>query len=97
MSKLQPLDDLEMHELRRTMTLWHNRVTALGFTLSRRSPNFLPHIADEEMVTVLRQARGRYGTTLEYMVKTADALHARGMLDRELARLVRLARDAGLD
>ncbi len=75
----------------------HGRVTALGFTLSRRSPNFLPHIADEEMVTVLRQARGRYGTTLEYMVKTADALHARGMLDRELARLVRLARDAGLD
>jgi len=75
----------------------HGRVTALGFTLSRRSPNFLPHIADEEMVTVLRHARGRYGTTLEYMVKTADALHARGMLDRELARLVRLARDAGLD
>jgi len=75
----------------------HGRVTALGFTLSRRSPSFLPHIPDEEMIKVLRHARGRYGTTLEYMVKTADALHARGMLDRELARLVRLARDAGLD
>jgi cation transport protein ChaC len=75
----------------------HGRVTALGFTLSRRSPSFLPHIPDEEMIKVLRHARGRYGTTLEYMVKTANALHARGMLDRELARLVRLARDAGLD
>jgi cation transport protein ChaC len=73
------------------------RVTALGFTLSRRSPNFLPNIPDDDMVKVLRHARGRYGSTLEYMVKTAEALRARGMLDRELARLMRLARDAGLD
>lgn len=74
----------------------HGRISALGFTLSRSSPSFLPHLPDEDMLTVLRHARGRYGTTLDYLLRTADALHARGMLDRELARLVRLARDAGL-
>lgn len=71
-------------------------VPALAFTLSRRSPNFLAHLDDDEMLKVLRHARGRYGTTLDYMLRTAEALHERQMLDRELARLVHLARCAGL-
>ena len=71
-------------------------VLALGFTLSRRSPNFIRHMGDEEMLRVLRQAHGRYGSTLDYLLQTAQALRERGMLDRELARLVVLARQAGL-
>lgn len=71
-------------------------VPALAFTLSRRSPNFIAHMDDDEMLRVLRHASGRYGTTLDYLLRTAQALHERDMLDRELARLVQLARHAGL-
>ncbi len=74
----------------------HGPVSALGFTLSRRSPNFTGRLTDVELLQVLRDARGRYGTTLEYMLHTAQALRERGMLDRELARLVAVAKGAGL-
>jgi cation transport protein ChaC len=34
----------------------------------------------------------RYGTTLEYLLETARALRERGVRDREIERLVALAR-----
>ena len=71
-------------------------VNALAFTLSRRSPSFCGRLADDELLALLRRARGRYGSTLDYMLNTASALRERGMLDRELARLVALARQHGL-
>lgn len=71
-------------------------VRALAFTLSRRSPNFTGRLDDAELLEILRHASGRYGTTLDYMLRTARALDEHGMLDRELDRLVGLARRAGL-
>jgi len=71
-------------------------VTALGFTLSRRSPSCLAALDDEQMLHILRHARGRYGTTLDYLLHTAAALRAHRMVDRETLRLVRLARQHGL-
>ena len=71
-------------------------VQGLTFTLSRRSEACLPRLPDEQMVQVLRHARGRYGTTLEYLAETADALAAQGVRDREIERLMRLARREGL-
>jgi cation transport protein ChaC len=71
-------------------------VQGLAFTLSRRSEACLPRLPDEQMVQVLRHARGRYGTTLEYLAETADALAAQGVRDREIERLMRLARREGL-
>jgi cation transport protein ChaC len=67
-------------------------VRALAFTLSRRSPNFIHQLGDHELLHILRHARGRYGTTLDYLVETADALRRRGLRDREIERLVALAR-----
>ncbi len=67
-------------------------VHALAFTLSRKSPNYVPRLPDEEIVQVLRAAQGRYGTTLEYLVETATCLRAKGVHDREIERLLRLAR-----
>lgn len=67
-------------------------VSALAFTLSRRSPSYVPRLADEEVVQILRAASGRYGTTLQYLVETAHCLRERGVNDREIERLVRLAR-----
>lgn len=67
-------------------------VRALAFTLSRRSPSYTGTIADEQMLAILRHARGRYGTTLAYLLDTADGLAAHGIRDRKIERLVALAR-----
>lgn len=71
-------------------------VPALAFTLSRRSEACLGRLPDAEMLHILRHARGRYGSTLEYLAETAAALHAKGVRDREIERLMALARRAGL-
>lgn len=71
-------------------------VAALGFTLSRRSPACLPRLSDADLLHVLRHAHGRFGSTLEYVLETAQALRQRGIQDRALERTVRLARAHGL-
>jgi glutathione-specific gamma-glutamylcyclotransferase len=71
-------------------------VLALAFTLSRRSDSFLKHVPDEQMLHILRHAKGRYGSTLDYLVETAQALRERGVHDREIERLMRLAQRHGL-
>ncbi len=74
----------------------HGEVTALAFTLSRRSEACLPRLGDDAMCHILRHARGRYGTTLDYLAETAVALRAQGVRDREIERLMALARREGL-
>lgn len=71
-------------------------VQALAFTLSRHSPQHVGRLPDAQMIDILRHSRGRYGTTLDYLVQTAGALRARGVHDREVERLVALARHHGL-
>jgi len=71
-------------------------VPALTFTLSRRSPSWTGAIPDEQMLHILRHASGRFGSTLDYLLLTAKALRAHGVVDREIERLVRLARQHGL-
>ena len=72
------------------------RVPALAFTLSRRSEACHGPIADEHMLHILRHARGRYGTTLDYLAETAKALRVQGVRDREIERLMALATRHGL-
>ncbi len=71
-------------------------VVALAFTLSRRSEACLGRLPEHELLHILRHARGRYGTTLEYLSETASSLAAHGVLDREIERLMALARRHGL-
>lgn len=71
-------------------------VVALAFTLSRRSESCIGRLPDEQMVDILRHARGRYGTTLEYLAETAHALRRQGLRDREIERLMGLAARHGL-
>ena len=71
-------------------------VPALAFTLSRRSEACLGHLADAQMLHILRHARGRYGSTLDYLADTARALHQHGVRDREIERLMTLASRHGL-
>ena len=70
----------------------HGTVRALAFTLDRASPAHTGEIADAELLDILRHARGRYGSTMEYLLETAASLRARGISDREIERLERLAR-----
>ena len=71
-------------------------VHALAFTLSRRSPNYTGKLHDDELMHILRHSRGRFGTTLDYLLETARCLSARGVRDREIERVVALARRHGL-
>jgi glutathione-specific gamma-glutamylcyclotransferase len=67
------------------------QVSALGFTLSRNSPNHTGAVPDEQMLDILKTACGRYGTTLDYLLETATSLRGCGIRDREIERLVALA------
>ena len=71
-------------------------VSALAFTLSRHSPNYTGELDDDALVAVLRHARGRYGSTLEYLLKTAVCLRDCGIRDLAIERQVALARRHGL-
>jgi cation transport protein ChaC len=71
-------------------------VRALAFTLSRRSAAHTGALADPQMLEVLRRAAGRFGSTLDYLLDTARALHGCGIRDRDVERLVALARQHDL-
>jgi cation transport protein ChaC len=67
-------------------------VRGLAFTLSRQSPSHTGALPDGELVEILRTANGRYGSTLAYLVETARSLRTCGIRDRDVERLVALAR-----
>jgi cation transport protein ChaC len=71
-------------------------VSALSFTLARTSPNYTGPLPDDALVEVFRQACGRYGTTLDYLLSTARSLRESGIRDNEVERLVALAARHGL-
>jgi glutathione-specific gamma-glutamylcyclotransferase len=67
-------------------------VRALAFTLSHSSPAHTGRLDDARMLEVLRQASGRFGSTLDYLMETATSLRGCGIRDRDIERLVALAR-----
>lgn len=71
-------------------------VHALAFTLDRRHPAHTGQLDDDRLLAILRQAQGRYGSTLDYLLRTAAQLHQLGIRDREIQRMVHLARRHGL-
>ena len=68
------------------------RVNALAFTLSRSSPAHTGPLPDPQMIDVLRHATGRFGSTLDYLLETETSLRGCGIRDRDVERLVALAR-----
>lgn len=69
---------------------------ALAFTLSRRSPGWAGDLPDERLLHILRHARGRYGTTLDYLERAVHCLREHGIHDRSLEHQLALARSHGL-
>jgi glutathione-specific gamma-glutamylcyclotransferase len=59
----------------------------------RTAQGTVPGLAFTLMLHILRHARGRYGRTLDYLADTARSLREHGLHDREIERLMALARD----
>ena len=53
-------------------------------------------LADDRLLHILRHARGRYGTTLDYLTRAVTCLREHGIHDRALERQLALARAHGL-
>jgi glutathione-specific gamma-glutamylcyclotransferase len=64
------------------------RVSALAFVMRRDVASYTGKLSDATVRTVLGCATGRYGTTLDYVRRTVDALRESGMPDRALERLL---------
>ncbi len=72
------------------------RHRALAFTLSRQSPNWTGPLPEPELLHIFRHASGRYGTTLDYLLRTVQGLRAHGIRDKDLERQAHLAARHGL-
>lgn len=66
-------------------------VTALAFTLSRRSPNYTGELTPERYRDIFQRSCGRYGSTLDYARQTFEGLRQHGIHDRQLEKLLQLA------
>ncbi|MBA2673035.1 gamma-glutamylcyclotransferase [Ramlibacter sp.] len=67
-------------------------VSALAFTLSRKSPNHTGELSEEQYRAIFAEATGIYGTTLDYADRTLEELKRLNIRDRRLERLLKLAR-----
>lgn len=72
-------------------------VRALAFTLSRKSPSHTGELRPEEYERIFAQARGKFGTTLDYAQATFDELQRMGIHDRALGRLLAHAAPSSTD
>jgi glutathione-specific gamma-glutamylcyclotransferase len=68
------------------------RVSALSFVMRRDVATYTGKLTDAVVKTVLGCARGRYGTTLDYVSRTVEALRESGMPDRALEALLERCR-----
>ena len=67
-------------------------VRALGFTLSRKSPNYTGSLSPQQYRDIFERAHGRYGSTLDYARQTLHCLGQHGIQDRALHHVLSHAR-----
>jgi glutathione-specific gamma-glutamylcyclotransferase len=68
-------------------------LVALAFVVRNDAHNYCGGLPDAELLAILRQACGVYGSSLDYLRETVNALRALGLRDRHLERLLHLAAD----
>lgn len=66
-------------------------IIALAFVVVRDGCNYCGDLDEADLVAILRGARGIYGTSLDYLQRTVQALHADGLRDPHLERLAQRA------
>lgn len=72
-------------------------VPALAFVMDRTDNGYAPGLSQQQTVQIVRQGHGRYGRCVDYVLQTADALDAAGIIDhrlRALAQALRLSSSA---
>jgi cation transport protein ChaC len=65
-------------------------VKALAFTLSRRSPSHTGELSEDEYRAIFAEAKGIYGTSLDYAHRTHEELKRHDIRDRHLEKLLKL-------
>ena len=68
-------------------------VRALSFVVVPQGQNYCGHLDEQALLEILSHARGIYGSSLEYLQRTVAALHADGLRDPHLERLLQRAQD----
>ncbi len=68
-------------------------VTALAFTLSRKSPSHTGELSEDQYRQIFSKSCGKYGSTLEYVTMTMDELVRMRIRDRALERLLKLSEE----
>jgi len=63
-------------------------VHALAFVMDRRADGYVRHLPEDQLLTIVRSARGCYGSCSDYVTQTAHALRASGIADARLDALV---------
>lgn len=69
-------------------------IQALTFTMNRNSHAYVRDLPREQLVETVRNAHGRYGPCIEYVLETAQALELVGIRDSRLDQVVRHLREA---
>lgn len=67
------------------------RVRALAFVVVPTGANYCGRLDEAALLQILGAAHGIYGSSLEYLQRTVQALHADGLRDPHLERLLALA------
>jgi cation transport protein ChaC len=70
-----------------------SRVRALTFAIDRKSPRYIAHLTEDQLVDVLASAVGFRGSMAEYVFSTVAKLEELGIHDRNLWRLQALVAD----
>ena len=68
-------------------------VNALAFTLPRSSPSYTGDLSPAQYQHIFQNAKGRYGTTLDYAKDTFNSLKQHGIHDKALEGLLEHAKD----
>ncbi len=69
-------------------------IQALAFLLNRQCTHYTGMLAEDHLLSVIRQAVGASGRCLDYVLHTHAALHEHGIEDRGLCRLVHRLHEA---
>ncbi|HXF46481.1 MAG TPA: gamma-glutamylcyclotransferase, partial [Burkholderiaceae bacterium] len=69
-------------------------LVALAFVVRHDAPNYAGRLREDELIDILTRACGQYGTSLDYLLRTVEALRASGVPDPHLERLAHRAQRA---
>ncbi|MCS7101577.1 MAG: gamma-glutamylcyclotransferase [Burkholderiaceae bacterium] len=66
-------------------------IRALAFVVRHDAPNYAGRLSEAELLQILARACGDNGSSLDYLLRTVEALRASGVPDPRLERLARRA------